>query len=92
MQDVAVQEHVAEERVAFRHSNRVVRPRAGPPMIPTCRSSEGTTAKLAAAVWPSPTLCQAKASALAAMSATVTHWKLMDRRGLSSDRGMKTTD
>src|SRR5688572_6693249 len=60
-------------------------------MTPTCINSEGTTAKLAVAAWPKPMFCQAKATTLAAINPMVTHWKRIERRGLSSERGMKTT-
>src|SRR5215468_5051438 len=48
-------------------------------------------AKLAAALARCGLLSNRKASTLAAMMPTVTHWKRIERSGLSSDRGMKTT-
>ena len=91
VEDVAVQEHVGEERLALGNGQRVQGPRAGPPKISTWNSSLGMSAKLAAAVSPSPALCQTKTSTLAAIRPTVTHWKRIERSGLSSERGMKTT-
>src|SRR5262245_40478348 len=35
--------------------------------------------------------CRKNATTLATIRPTLTHWKLIERRGLSSERGMKTT-
>ena len=91
VQDVAMQEHVGEERVALRHGERVVRPARRPAEDLTWNSSVGTSAKLAAAVGRAARSARRRPATLAAMRPTVTHWKRIERSGLSSERGMKTT-
>ena len=62
MQNIAVQEHVGEERGPSGTANRVEDPCAVPPKILTWNSSTGTSAKLAAAAGPVPVFCQRNTS------------------------------
>src|SRR5262245_31459456 len=60
-------------------------------MTCTWNSSEGISAKLRMLACAPSVCCRANATTLAAISPTLTHWKRIERKGLSSDRGMKTT-
>src|SRR5262249_23441570 len=62
-----------------------------PPKMRTWNSSEGMRAKLAIAAASVCMLPSRNTITLAAIRLTVTHWNAIDRRGFSSESGMKAT-
>ena len=93
VQDVAVQEHVGDQRRAFGHWWKlIVAPAPAPPDTDAGNSSEGMSAKLARSpLARQPQVCEHEDDHVGGDQADRDPLEADRRRGLSSDRGMKTT-